>query len=508
MDAARDASTPPTDGGTTPEASVDVDANRGVDANVVDGNTPFDAGEDANANDASSPDATTPVDAATDASELPDGNTPIDGSTPLDASTNPDAADGATDPCAALLSKMLSSNIVPQNQWAGWDLLMGANPKGLTVDEANALGCGTPVVEATPSNPGYRTMTWGPNKDVMFAYNLQSHVVRNVQVSGAYTGTVTFKSRDGSHTYVLGIGTLKRDGVDFPISFTWPSASLMEIYNGLMATFVPNSVDSTDCRADGTCLVFPDDGVGESIFGVRPIHFYFGVNIGVSQPKYIYNVWPGGVADCSTPNAQLELMDYFYIAPADGYDYSVGGLQIWKPGTNPSGMTWQEAQTIDCTGTMATPVDPGYGAIQWGPSGEVYLEYNAGTGANKDVAYKLMAKSGYKGTFYFTSADGTHTYQIGIGSITKDNMPFTIDWTSAATANPAVTELSNAAYSWYSGTAVTDADCVASGNCTITPDDGNGSSVFGFTQLPEVDFVSPKGTSAPSTITVVWAAGQ
>jgi hypothetical protein len=101
-----------------------------------------------------------------------------------------------------------------------------------------------------------------------------------------------------------------------------------------------------------------------------------------------------------------------------------------------------------------------------------------------------------------------HTYEIGVGSITKDKMPFTIDWTSAATANPAVTELSNAAYSFYTGTTVADTDCVATGNCTITPDDGNASSVFGFTQLPEIDFVSPKGTSAPSTITVVWAAGK
>src|SRR5262249_13218131 len=156
------------------------------------------------------------------------------------------------------------------------------------------------------------SMTWGANQDVTFTYNLESRIVRNVVVSGAYTGTVTFKSRDGSHTYVMGVGTLKRDGVDFPISFSWPSASLMEIYNAVLATFVPGSVDSTDCRTDGGCLFYPDDGLNESLFGVRPAHFYFGVNIGVSQPKFLYNVWPGGVADCSTPNAQVELMDYAY----------------------------------------------------------------------------------------------------------------------------------------------------------------------------------------------------
>ncbi len=200
-------------------------------------------------------------------------------------------------------------------------------------------------------------------------------------------------------------------------------------------------------------------------------------------------------------------MDY---ATIDFPKYTtIGGLNPAKTGTNTNGQTWEEADAIECNGTAGTPPDTGYGDIQWGPSGEVELEYNLGSpAARQDVTYKIFAKQGYMGTFEMWDA-ASNDYVIWIGGITKNGVAFPIDWTSVATATPAITELSNVAGYWL-GHTWTDADCVTAAHCTITADDGNGHSVFTLTPDLKVgmQFVSPQGTTNVSEIAAIWNAGK
>jgi hypothetical protein len=428
----------------------------------------------------------------------------------------PDAAD-----CAALLAQMLASPIVPPDQYGSWRLSSGMNPKGLTIEEANSAGCGVPIVENKPSTPGYRGMAWGPQKDVTVWYNLESHVVAYVDLAGSFTGTLSFHSRVngmyGSHTYEIGIGYVRRDGVDFPLSWAVSSPSLNELYDGMMATFEPATAPIADCYVAHTCLHIPDDGSGNAYFGARPLHFFMQFQANTNRVTMAYTRWPGGTVDCSTPTANSEYVDYADILYFS-YGIGIGGIDLGKVGTNPNGMTWHEANAIACDGTQVNAPDPGYKAIQWGANGEVELEYNTTT--QPDLGYKLFAKQGYKGTFAFSSSGdgGAHSYVIAIGAITKDAAPFAIDWSNAAAANAAVTELSNAALGYA------DADCVAAGHCAVTPDDGAGHSSFALLNIPlgacgaagmppcvagtEMDFVFPQGTSTISSIVDVWPLGR
>ncbi len=108
-------------------------------------------------------------------------------------------------------------------------------------------------------------MTWGPNEEVTVWYNLDSHII--YQVDG-YVGTLTFQSRAGgaygTHSYVISPGSVKRDGVDFTINFdAYPSPSVNEIYDGIMATFQSSTAAISDCYSAETCLQY-DDGTGQN----------------------------------------------------------------------------------------------------------------------------------------------------------------------------------------------------------------------------------------------------
>jgi hypothetical protein len=428
-----------------------------------------------------------------------------------DASTHP-PPDAGID-CAGRLAEMLASPIAPNTRYAGFDLTTGANPKGLTIDEANADGCGHAVVETTPSFPGYRMMTWG-NQDISATYNLDSHVIYQFVLGSTYTGKLTFSSRAGgafgSHQYELGIGHVLRDGIEFPVDFTatsgHASASVNEIYDGIIATFMPATAAVAECKSAGTCLDVKSGSL--NYFGARPVHFYAEIDANTNRPVAFYNFWPGGMTDCTTLNANLERMLNAYIGPAD--EQGIGGLQLSKVGTNPLGLTRQEADAIECNGVQATSPDVGYGAIQWGPHGEVELEYNMS--AHPDVAYKLSAKQGYLGTLTASSADGLHGYVIAVGSMKKDGAPMSIDWANGTATNAAATEIFNALWwSWFFNTTATStsADCVASADCVITPDDGNNHAVFIFNDGPvTVGLTFPRGTSAPSSIFSTWANGR
>lgn len=401
--------------------------------------------------------------------------------------------------CADLVAQMLKAPIAPPSGYAGFDLTRGQNPKGLSFDEANAAGCAT----LDPSQRGgYRTAHWGTAVQGITAYyNMESRLIYSFELGDAYTGTVRFQSRAGgsygTHSYEIGAGKVLRDGADLPLDWTEVDRTTWnELYDGMMASFAPTVTGAPNaCTSGGACLILPDDGLGRAIFGVRPLHFYILAPAGTNKVNAFYNFWDGGKADCSTPTAALEAMDDSSIFGFSGGSGGatgpyLGGLDLSRP--HPNGLTWQAADAINCNGKQVTASDPGYGAIQWGPAGELTLEYNKTT----NIAYKAIATAGYRGTI--DAYDGTTKYSLGIGKLTKDGAPFTVDWANAV---PFASLLAN------NLNTTSDADCVVATSCVVTPDDGQGHSVLAFPSA-ELTIVFPTGTSAAQSITGVWANGK
>jgi hypothetical protein len=424
-----------------------------------------------------------------------------------DLSLRPDLGGGGAT-CAQRLADRLAQPMIPPASYAGLELSQGSNPKGLTIDEANADGCvvfdpvDLPTDGTSWSGAGYRPAHWGTG-EITASYNVESRVIHRIVLGGQLQGTVAFQSRPGGrygdHSYVARIGSVTRDGQPFPIGWAGlPDTSLDELYDALVATFAGGTPAVPDCEMSGDCLAY-DDADGPA-FGVRPLGFYVtgAGGGGPSFPTGFYSLRKGGTVDCTTPAAHREVMDN---APIDPGLSSMGGLQMSKVGSNPLGMTQVEADAIECnSGQVTGAPHPGYGRIQWGQNHELALVYNLTNG----VGYLLVATQGYEGTMYAPGPDA-HSYAIGVGFIKKDGVDMTIDWSNPA---PGVTALQNAL-----GYGKVDADCSSAGHCVITPDDGAGHSTFSFRNTPltpasSVTIVSPKGTSTPEMIYFTWDQGM
>ncbi|HTQ45587.1 MAG TPA: hypothetical protein VMI75_22665 [Polyangiaceae bacterium] len=459
------------------------------------------------------------------------------------------------DGCAAVLARMLSAPISAPNQWAGIDFSNGGASNdvpgsgGITFTQAGVASCAgwmEPSVIANaqgPNNPGYRMALFGlldAGPDAAYPLtlyaNMQSGAIYQALASDGYKGTVSFHSRSGgaygSHTYEIGVGTttldggpvgagagfVHRDGVDFPADWTTPigdagkhlaSPWMNELYDGMMATFSPATPAIGDCMTtpyvgynngdglathhSGSCLALPNIGNGIAAFGARPIALYFYFNVGTNQTSLMYGEWLGGVATCSTPVAATERMDWGSIS----YE-SMGDLVQSEYVSTQAGLTFTEANAVECNGTPTTAPDPGYGGITWGQSGELTMEYNLDSGVN----YKLFAQSGYKGSLNFADATGATLYTVAVDTpITANGSAVAMNWANDAVA----TTLSNA----FCGAA--DTDCAAAADCTFVANDGSGHSYLGFPCGAGFDAVGiqfPQGSSTPSRIITVNPLGQ
>jgi hypothetical protein len=425
------------------------------------------------------------------------------GASANDGSGSDEAASSAASKrkCDALTTRILAAPITPPSEYGTFDLATGRDPRGLTINEADAARCAT-VVGGLPAadEGGERAVRWGGESGLTAWYNLESRVISSVELGPSYTGSVKFHSRDGGtfgvHTYEISTRAILRDGQSFAVD--WNSDSWAgELDDALLATFKPDSpaVTSAGCHVTGQCLYLPDDGNGTAIFGPRPIHFYVKFKAGTGQVTGLYNVWQGGRPDCTTPKATLEEMDYASVSPgfvSPGHQVGpwVGSLDL-TVSTRKPGLTWQDANALECNGKSVPSPDPGYGAIAWG-GGEVLLEFNATT----NFAYKVIVKAGYNGPL--VAADGKNTFSFTIGgSVTKNGAPFALDW-----ANPSsFTELSNAIG------INEDTDCVAAQSCVVTADDGAGHSVAAFPR-GGVEIAFAKGTSTPVSFTAVSQKGK
>ena len=181
-----------------------------------------------------------------------------------------------------------SEDITPPWKMMGLDL-HGASGTGITLQEAQAINCaGTPLMSSGP-DPGTLAVAWGGMQQSQFFYDAVGTTKRLEQIvmTTGYTGKVTWKSPDGTHTYVAQIGSaITKDGQNFTIDWTAPQATLdaeiTELYNGMAATFGGGTIpQDLDCRtvtnipfANADCLISPNDGTGQAYFGMRSLRFY------------------------------------------------------------------------------------------------------------------------------------------------------------------------------------------------------------------------------------------
>jgi len=441
--------------------------------------------------------------------------------TVTDASDAGDAADAVeTGPdCAAELAMRLAQPIVPPNKFAGYDLSSGKDPRGLSIDEAND-GCLVPADTTVPANPGLRVMDFTPadggGAAISLSYVIDDRIIALPVLSPGYTGTLSFNSRPGgmygSYSYQIQIGQpvlrgpLGADAAAMTsFAADWnrgvndagmPTASewANEIFDGLESTFNLGASGTQECLSAqplSLCLFEEDNGAGGSELGVRSIGFYLVFNQGTNVVSQVYEHYTTATPDCTTPVAKLEAELYSGIGGNGGP--SVGGINLSKS------MTISQVNAVMCNGVDASAPDPGYGAMQWGDAGQILLEYNA----TSDIGYKLYANPGYIGTLSGQDPTGdSYSIAVGANGITKNNAAFqAIDWSSAASADPAVTELSNAMQG------VNDPDCAAAGDCTITVDDTKGHSVIALNGL-QAFVVFQQGTNNVEQIYDIWPGGM
>ncbi|HEY8090082.1 MAG TPA: hypothetical protein VIF09_19610 [Polyangiaceae bacterium] len=246
-----------------------------------------------------------------DASPLRDGSANADGAARLDSDGGGGAsivgfggpkASAVCDP-AVTWPKMLAGNVTPSLSAASLDL---ARPGGLTLAYGESINCSLVLFGGPPSPNGGAYGYWGANEDIIVSTDPTATWITSLVMSGSYTGSMTFQSRAGgsygSHTYVVAMGKLDRDGVPFTIDPSNAIPGVNEVYDGLIATFAPSVAPSQNCNDSPYYCVWgygvPSDDAGAMSEAGVPANaqFYFTVT-----PLKLA-VGLGTAADGETPN--------------------------------------------------------------------------------------------------------------------------------------------------------------------------------------------------------------
>jgi len=202
---------------------------------------------------------------------------------------------------------MLRQPLTPPRKYAGLDMAKSDNWEGLTVEDAEHINCQALNLASDGIGKycdiGDNGSTWGDNQEVVFCYNVGTHIVDTMTMNRGYLGTAKFHSRAGglyeadgkAHQYEMGIDKITRDGQDFILDWSNTpklDTAITELFDGAMATFAPAAAvpdptpqDQKNCDASAACLVTIDSDGVTGIFGFRPIALYFEVKaFGVQQP--------------------------------------------------------------------------------------------------------------------------------------------------------------------------------------------------------------------------------
>jgi len=324
---AEDSATSPSDASPSGlDATATFDASQGEDGgstSATDSGATQDATVPINDAGGSGPgDATTgPVDATAgnDAGSGggQDSSAPVaDGGRTSDDAGSGGSADSSS---GCSLSGALNAPIIPLSKIAGLNMNeSGLGTASLAYAESVYCGAGTfGGQEDAGADPGTTITSWAGG-DISAQYNDSPgpNDLQTISVQGSYTGSLSFTSRSGGtygtgHNYVIGVGTLTKDGLSFPIGFGGGNAdaAINELFDGMMATFAPAfPVDPNDCTSDGNCLLYDaseqgdDAGVGGSVFGVRALKMYVTM-ASDTTPGSLYTFFTGsyGQADAGVP---------------------------------------------------------------------------------------------------------------------------------------------------------------------------------------------------------------
>jgi hypothetical protein len=196
-----------------------------------------------------------------------------------------------------------------------------SNPFGDTESEIAQQLCVDQVDAAAP-DPGYQAYSWGPQHEITVEFNTTGDQVNDAGVSNlnvaykviasqGYQGTsdplVSYVPYGtGTDTFVLGVGLLTKNGIDYPIDWTNMSAA-----RGIIAELV-NAIDYGGSNPNANCLdvrlgymggrdcIITTDSSGTTTVTfppppwVPPYPFAMTFAPGATHPTTLVTVNPGG----------------------------------------------------------------------------------------------------------------------------------------------------------------------------------------------------------------------
>ncbi len=150
--------------------------------------------------------------------------------------------------------------------------LAGPSGTGLTIPEAEKIDCAC-VSMGTGGGSGAGTggsgqtgyCTFGGSGALGAMFSTSNEVISALNVWPGYLGTLSFKSRDGTHSYAFSVSgkQVQKDGA--PFTLDWNLAGFNqnpqfdqevdELYDALIATFAPGFLPSQTCQQQNTCVV-------------------------------------------------------------------------------------------------------------------------------------------------------------------------------------------------------------------------------------------------------------
>ena len=163
---------------------------------------------------------------------------------------------------AARWAQMFKEKIAPPRFVAGLDLAGGDTWQGLTVEQAEQKNCQS-ASAGDVFGDGNLDNYWGDNGEVIMEYRISTRKALQVTLSPGYLGTMDFKSKDGTHSYSMGINTqIQKDGQPFLFDLGVDGSANFEsqadeLYRAMLATFAPGlpvAPAGVTCVATGRCI--------------------------------------------------------------------------------------------------------------------------------------------------------------------------------------------------------------------------------------------------------------
>ncbi len=206
-------------------------------------------------------------------------------------------------------AKAISAPVAPPRLYGNIDMAGDDTWRGITVEQADQINCQS----VSDGNGGVH---WGDNSEIQFFYDIGTHVVTQMVLNLGYSGKIKVKGRKlnsgqtcynytavdakgnpmvkqddtcphANDQYEVGVGGLPlKNNAPWlfdPAAPDW-DAKITELYDAVIASYMPDQSSSDSCGGNGGCLELPDDGGGTAIFGFRPAAVYFEFHAHTPQP--------------------------------------------------------------------------------------------------------------------------------------------------------------------------------------------------------------------------------